>query len=64
MKSLLGVLAGHVHKGYACCEGGKIHGEVQAMEKGHGPSLPYLSTHESEGPQHTKACRIRIGDFK
>lgn len=66
-KSLLGALAAHAHKGYACCEGGRIHGEVQAMEKGHGPSSPYwprLSTQESEGPQHTKACMIRMGDYK
>ena len=37
------------------------------MEKGHGPSSPYwprLSTQESEGPQHTKACMIRMGDYK
>lgn len=66
-KSLKRALAGKAHKGYACCEGGRVHGEVQAMEKGHGPQSPYwprLSTQESEGPEHTKACMIRMGNLK
>lgn len=66
-KSLTGALAGKAHKGYACCEGGRIHGEVQAMERGHGPESPYwprLSTQSSEGPEHTKACMMRMGNYK
>lgn len=66
-KSLRGALAGKPHKGFACCEGGRVHKEVQAMEKGHGPESAYwprLSTQSSEGPQHTKACMIRMGDYK
>jgi len=49
------------------CEGGRIHGEEQAMEKGHGPESPYwprLSAQGSEGPEHTKAVMIRQANFK
>lgn len=66
-KSLRAVIAGKAHKGFACCEGGRIHGEIQAMEQGHGPESPYwprLSTQSSEGPEHTKACMIRMGNDK
>lgn len=67
-KSLLDAIAGsETHKDAVFCEGGRIHGEVQAMEAGHGPESPYwprLSTQGSEGPEHTKACMIRMGDFK
>lgn len=66
-KSLLPTLQGDAHKGYACCEGGRVHGEIQAMERGHGPESPYwprLSTQSSEGPEHTKACMIRMGKYK
>lgn len=66
-KSLMDALAGKAHKGFACCEGGRVHGEVQAMERGHGPESPYwprLSTQSSEGPEHTKACMIRMGNYK
>lgn len=37
------------------------------MERGHGPQSAYwprLSTQESEGPEHTKACMIRMGNYK
>lgn len=66
-KSLTDALQGKAHKGFACCEGGRVHGEIQAMERGHGPQSPYwprLSTQSSEGPEHTKACMIRMGNYK
>jgi arylsulfatase A-like enzyme len=67
-KSLLESIAGNeVHKDAVFCEGGRIHGEEQAMEKGHGPESTYwprLDTQSSEGPEHTKACMIRMGDIK
>ncbi|MNJ49773.1 Choline-sulfatase [compost metagenome] len=67
-KSLLGAVAGNeVHKDAVFCEGGRIHGEEHAMEKGHGPESPYwprLSTQCSEGPEHTKALMCRMGKYK
>lgn len=67
-KSLVHVIAGdEQHKDAVFCEGGRIHGEVQAMEKGHGPTSPYwprLSTQSSEGPEHTKALMCRMGNIK
>lgn len=67
-KSLLGAVAGNpVHKDAVFCEGGRIHGETQAMEGGHGPQSPYwprLETQCSEGPEHTKAAMVRMGDYK
>lgn len=67
-ESLMPVLAGSESvRDCVICEGGRIHGETQAMESGHGPESPYwprLSTQESEGPEHTKACMIRMGNLK
>lgn len=67
-KSLLDAIAGNpVHKDVVFCEGGRIHGETQAMEKGHGPESPYwprLSSQGSEGPEHTKALMIRDDRYK
>jgi arylsulfatase A-like enzyme len=67
-KSLLNSIAGYEnHKDAVFCEGGRIHGEEQAMEKGHGPESKYwprLDTQSSEGPEHTKACMIRMGNIK
>lgn len=67
-KSLLGAVAGRPdHKDAVFCEGGRIHGEVQAMEGGHGPQSPYwprLSTQSLEGPEHTKAAMVRMGQYK
>jgi len=67
-KSLLNTIAGdEVHKDAVFCEGGRIHGEEQAMEGGHGPESiywPRLNTQSSEGPEHTKACMIRMGNMK
>lgn len=67
-KSLVHVINGdEEHKDAVFCEGGRIHGEEQAMEKGHGPDSPYwprLSTQSSEGPEHTKAVMCRMGNIK
>lgn len=67
-QSLLPVLAGsEQHKDAVFCEGGRIHGETWAMEKGHGPASPYyprLSEQCKEGPEHTKATMIRMGNLK
>ncbi len=67
-KSLLDTLAGNeTHKEAVFCEGGRIHGETWAMEKGHGPVSSYwprLSTQCMEGPEHTKAVMIRVGNLK
>ncbi len=67
-KSLLPTLAGNeTHKDAVFSEGGRIHGETWAMEKGHKPASPYwprLSTQESEGPEHTKAVMCRMGNIK
>ncbi len=67
-KSLVHTFSGDdEHKDAVFCEGGRLHGEVQAMEGGHGPKSQYwprLSTQCEEGPQHTKACMIRMGNLK
>ncbi len=67
-KSLVSAIGGNpVHKDAVFCEGGRIHGEVQAMERGHGPESPYwprLATQCEEGPEHTKAAMIRMGNIK
>lgn len=67
-QSVLSVLEGsETHKDAVFAEGGRIHGETQAMEKGHGPESEYwprLNTQEEEGPQHTKAVMIRMGSYK
>ncbi|MHC5249417.1 sulfatase-like hydrolase/transferase [Enterococcus sp. LJL90] len=67
-QSVLHVLKGdEKHKEAVFCEGGRIHGETQAMELGHGPESPYwprLSTQYSEGPEHTKAVMCKIDNYK
>ena len=67
-KSLREAIAGNpVHKDAVICEGGRIHGENQAMELGHTEQSPYwprLSTQYSEGPEHTKAIMIRMENIK
>ena len=67
-KSLLDSLSGNeMHKDAVFCEGGRIHGEVQCMERGHGPESPYfprLDTQSQEGPEHTKAMMIRMDNIK
>ncbi|MBR0138321.1 MAG: sulfatase-like hydrolase/transferase [Erysipelotrichaceae bacterium] len=55
------------HKDAVFCEGGRVHGEPQAMELGHGPESSYwprLSTQASEGPEHTKAIMMRFDHYK
>ncbi len=67
-KSLLDVIAGSTgHKDAVFCEGGRLHGEPQAMEPEHGPESVYwprVSTQHEEGPAHTKAAMIRMGNMK
>jgi len=67
-KSLREAIAGNpFHKDAVFCEGGRIHGEKQAMELGHNENSPYwprLSTQYSEGPEHTKAIMIRMENMK
>ena len=68
-KSLLPVLAGSEEgKDAVFCEGGRIHGETWAMELGHydprDPYWPRLNVQQKEGPQHTKATMIRMGNLK
>ena len=59
-KSLCGTLATAApHRDAVFCEGGRLHGETQAMELDHGPNSPYwprISTQHTEGPAHTKGC--------
>ena len=67
-KSLLPVLAEEKeHRDAVFCEGGRIHGEYWAMERGHNQDSEYwprLSAQCSEGPEHTKATMIRMGNLK
>lgn len=67
-QSLLPILAGSdVHREAVFCEGGRVHGEIWAMEKGHSPKSHYwprLSVQESEGPEHSKAVMCRMGNYK
>lgn len=67
-KSLLHALEGdEFHKDAVFSEGGRIHHEYWAMERGHDEDSVYwprLSTQCSEGPEHTKAAMIRMGDYK
>lgn len=68
-KSLLPVLAGSdEHKDAVFCEGGRVAGERPAMELGHDDPRdmywPRISTQHIEGPNHTKATMIRMGNLK
>ncbi|MCD7806349.1 MAG: sulfatase-like hydrolase/transferase [Lachnospiraceae bacterium] len=67
-KSLSETLAtGCGHRDAVFCEGGRLHGEPQAMEPNHGPESPYwprISTQHEEGSAHTKGCMIRMGNLK
>ncbi|MGK0552047.1 sulfatase-like hydrolase/transferase [Enterococcus faecalis] len=67
-QSLVHNLTGdEVHKDAVFCEGGRVHGEKQAMELGHDPKSPYwprLSTQYSEGPEHTKAVMCKMDKYK
>lgn len=67
-KSLVHCLAGdEVHKDAVFSEGGRVHGEYWAMELGHNQDSHYwprLDTQASEGPEHTKAVMVRMGNYK
>jgi len=67
-KSFVGVIAGETsHKDAVFCEGGRIHGESQAMEPEHGSESMYwprISSQHEEGPTHTKATMMRMGNMK
>jgi arylsulfatase A-like enzyme len=71
-RSLLPVLAGTTdeHRQVVFCEGGRIHGEVQAMEpmdESQGRKWlywPRISLQHSEGPEHTKAVMCRTKEYK
>lgn len=66
--SLIHVLKGDErHKEAVFCEGGRLHGETQAMEYVSGPESPYWprhSTQQSEGPEHTKAVMCKTEKYK
>jgi arylsulfatase A-like enzyme len=74
-RSLLPLLAGEVsdaaHRDAAFCEGGRRHGERQAMEleseQGQDPVglyWPRVGLQPGEGPEHTKAVMCRTGEYK
>lgn len=67
-KSLVHTLSGgEFHKDAVFCEGGRICGETQAMERGHGPQSEYwprLSTQCGEDGAHGKAVMCRMGKYK
>jgi arylsulfatase A-like enzyme len=72
-RSLLPVVAGETdeHRDAVFCEGGRLHGEVYAMElesvssqNPEGLYWPRISLQRSEGPEHTKAVMCRTRDFK
>lgn len=67
-KSLRKVLAGEEeHRDAVFCEGGRVHGETQAMESVRSEESiywPRISTQCEEGPQHTKAVMVRMGQYK
>ena len=60
------------HRDAVFCEGGRLHGEEQAMEKHYPPGhqdphdlyYPRLSLQAAEGPEHTKAVMCRTGQWK
>ena len=72
-RSLLPLLTGESEEGRDAvfCEGGRLHGETQAMElesisaqNPQGLYWPRLSLQRSEGPEHGKATMCRTKDFK
>ena len=67
-QSLCGTIAdGGPHRDAVFCEGGRLRGEVQAMEPEHGPQSPYwprISTQHESDAAHTKGCMIRMGSLK
>lgn len=72
-RSLLPVLAGETetHRDAVFCEGGRRHGERQAMELESSSSQvasglywPRVNLQTSEGPEHTKAAMCRTAQYK
>lgn len=72
-RSLLPVIAGETdeHRDAVFCEGGRLHGEVQAMElqsksnlNSRGQYWPRTSLQAGAGPEHAKAVMCRTKDFK
>jgi len=72
-RSLLPVLAGETdeHRDAVFCEGGRLHGETQAMElqsnqheNPEGLYWPRLVLQAQEGPEHSKATMLRTREFK
>ena len=68
-QSLVHVLAGDdEHRDAVFCEGGRVHGDIPSMEIGHQDPRdvywPRINVQQKEGPQHTKATMIRMGNLK
>jgi arylsulfatase A-like enzyme len=72
-RSLLPLIAGETseHRDAVFCEGGRRHGERQAMEHestsagdGGGLYSPRISWQLQEGPEHTKAVMCRTREYK
>lgn len=72
-RSLLPVLADRhaEHRDAVFCEGGRLHGERQAMELESNPDLdprmlywPRMTAQRSEAGEHTKAAMCRTAEFK
>jgi arylsulfatase A-like enzyme len=70
-RSLLPLLRGQTdeHRDAVFCEGGRRHGETQAMElesnqDPHGLYYPRLRLQKEEGPEHSRAVMCRAKDFK
>ncbi|MBB6735412.1 sulfatase-like hydrolase/transferase [Cohnella zeiphila] len=72
-RSLLPVLAGErdEHRDAVFSEGGRLHGETQAMElestsmgTSAGLYWPRVGLQQQEGPEHTKAVMCRTRDYK
>ena len=72
-RSLLPVIAGETdkHRDAVFCEGGRLHGEVYAMELESASSQqpgglywPRVGLQSSEGPEHTKAIMCRTDSYK
>jgi len=72
-RSLLPLIAGETeaHRDAVFCEGGRLKGEIQAMELesafAHHPSnfyWPRVALQAAEGPEHTKAVMCRTDRFK
>ena len=70
-RSLLSIISGETttHRDAVFCEGGRIHGETQAMEKvdnlnAQSPYWPRICLQWREGAEHTKATMCRTNRYK